>query len=250
MLHDKDFEYYEKIAHWSFDEYDCHTESLTDWDLYEILKSVATPDSHVLDLGTGGCAEIVGTDYSPNMVATALENLAKSGRKNITFRVMDNLHMDVPDGHFDVVVARHTCIDAEQIMRCLKPEGFLLIVFDVLTVFDCDLLFGLADLIDCDRSLFLILDVGDAHFFEIRAILIDRVCEHIDSDPLAASDDAAQEILIVYPLIREIVASGDELIEDNVLDLTIIRTLIVLPGIDRVCSQNRLRVLLSQHSTP
>ena len=48
MLHDKDFEYYEKIAHWSFDEYDCHTESLTDWDLYEILKSVATPDSHVL----------------------------------------------------------------------------------------------------------------------------------------------------------------------------------------------------------
>ena len=72
MLHDKDFEYYEKIAHWSFDEYDCHTESLTDWDLYEILKSVATPDSHVLDLGTGGgekllanypdCAEIVGTD--------------------------------------------------------------------------------------------------------------------------------------------------------------------------------------------
>lgn len=137
MLHDKDFEYYEKIAHWSFDEYDCHTESLTDWDLYEILKSVATPDSHVLDLGTGGgekllanypdCAEIVGTDYSPNMVATALENLGKSGRKNITFRVMDNLHMDVPDGHFDVVVARHTCIDAEQIMRCLKPGGFLLI---------------------------------------------------------------------------------------------------------------------------
>ena len=54
MLHDKDFEYYEKIAHWSFDEYDCHTESLTDWDLYEILKSVALPDSHVLDLGIGG----------------------------------------------------------------------------------------------------------------------------------------------------------------------------------------------------
>ena len=39
MFHDKDFEYFEKMAHWSFDEYDCHTESLTDWDLYEILKS-------------------------------------------------------------------------------------------------------------------------------------------------------------------------------------------------------------------
>ena len=54
MLHDKDFEYFEKLAHWSFDEYDCRTECLTDWDLYEILKSVVTPDSHVLDLGTGG----------------------------------------------------------------------------------------------------------------------------------------------------------------------------------------------------
>ena len=35
--------------------------------------------------------------------------------------------MDVPDDHFDIVVARHTCIDAEQIFRCLKPGGYLLI---------------------------------------------------------------------------------------------------------------------------
>ena len=137
MTHDGYFDYYQELSNWDFDMFEIETETLTDWDLYEILKSVVTPDSHVLDLGTGGgekllanfpdCAEIVGTDYSPNMVATALENLAKSGRKNITFKVMDNLHMDVPDNHFDVVVARHTCIDAEQIFRCLKPGGCLLI---------------------------------------------------------------------------------------------------------------------------
>ena len=137
MLHDNYFEYYEKMAHWTFDEYNIHEECLTDWDLYKILRSLATPESRILDLGTAGgekvlsefpeCAEILGTDYSPKMIDTARANLAVSGRRNISFRVMDNLHMDVPDDYFDIVVARHTCTDAEQIYRCLKPGGYLLI---------------------------------------------------------------------------------------------------------------------------
>lgn len=137
MSHESDFEYYEKMAHWSFDEYGIHEECLTSWDLYGLLNSFATPDSHILDLGTAGgekileffpdCAEILGTDYSPAMVETARANLAKSGRKNISFKVMDNLNMDVPDEHFDIVIARHTCTDPAQILRCLKPGGHLLI---------------------------------------------------------------------------------------------------------------------------
>ena len=137
MLHDRDFEYYENMAHWSFDEYGIHEECLTDWDLYGLLKGLARPDSRILDLGTAGgekvleyypdCAEILGTDYSPNMVETARANLAKSGRKNISFKVMDNLSMDVPDDYFDVVTARHTITDPVQILRCLKPGGHLLI---------------------------------------------------------------------------------------------------------------------------
>lgn len=137
MLHDSDFEYYENMAHWSFDEYGIHEERLTDWDLYGLLKGLARPDSRILDLGTAGgekvleyypdCAEILGTDYSPNMVETARVNLAKSGRTNISFKVMDNLKMDVPDDHFDIVTARHTITDPVQILRCLKPGGHLLI---------------------------------------------------------------------------------------------------------------------------
>ena len=137
MSHDSDFEYYENMAHWSFDEYGIHEECLTDWDLYGLLKGLARPDSRILDLGTAGgekvleyypdCAEILGTDYSPNMVETARANLAKSGRKNISFKVMDNLSMDVPDDYFDVVTARHTITDPVQILRCLKPGGHLLI---------------------------------------------------------------------------------------------------------------------------
>ena len=137
MSHESEFNYFENMAHWSFDEYGIHEECLTDWDLYGLLKKFATPDSRILDLGTAGgekilkffpdCAEILGTDYSPNMVETARANLASSGRRNISFKVMDNLNMDVPDEHFDIVVARHTCTDPVQIMKCLKPGGHLLI---------------------------------------------------------------------------------------------------------------------------
>ena len=101
MLHDNYFEYYENFAHWTFDEYDCHEECLTDWDLYKILRTLAAPDSHILDLGTAGgekilaefpcCAEILGTDYSPKMIDTARANLAASGRTDVSFKVMDNL---------------------------------------------------------------------------------------------------------------------------------------------------------------
>jgi len=137
MSHESEFNYFENMAHWSFDEYGIHEECLTDWDLYGLLKKYAKPDSRILDLGTAGgekilkffpdCAEILGTDYSPNMVETARANLASSGRRNISFKVMDNLNMDVPDEHFDIVVARHTCTDPVQIMKCLKPGGHLLI---------------------------------------------------------------------------------------------------------------------------
>ena len=137
MTHDGYFDYYQELSNWDFDMFEIETETLTDWDLYDLLRGVAGADSSILDLGTGGgekllaffpdCAEILGTDYSPAMIDTARANLAKSGRSNITFRVMDNLNMDVPDNHFDVAVARHTITDPVQLYRCLKPGGHLLL---------------------------------------------------------------------------------------------------------------------------
>ena len=137
MTHDNKFDYYQKKANWDFSEFEIETDCLTDWDLYLELKRAVNADSRVIDLGTGGgeklleffpeCGEIVGTDFSPEMIRTATENLARSGRKNITFKVMDNLHMDVPDEYFDVVVARHTIIDAKQIYKCLRTGGKILV---------------------------------------------------------------------------------------------------------------------------
>ena len=133
----EEFEYYEEAKDWNFDYFEIETEKLTRWDLFEELKKIVTKDSRILDLGTGGgekllkyfpdCKEIIGTDYSPEMIKTAKQNLKKSGRKNIKFRIMDNLAMDVPKNYFDVVVARHTVTDPKQIYDALKVGGVLLI---------------------------------------------------------------------------------------------------------------------------
>lgn len=137
MSQNNALDYYGRLGNWSFDEFGIHTESLTSWNLNEIINRIATDDSRILDLGTGGgeklladypeCKQILGTDFSPEMIDTARRNLERSGRKNITFKVMDNLQMDVPDEYFDIVVARHTVTDPVQIMKCLKPGGHLLI---------------------------------------------------------------------------------------------------------------------------
>ncbi len=61
------------------------------------------------------------------MIKNANKDLVESGRKNITFRVMDNLKMDTSDKYFDVVTARHTVTDPKQIYKTLKSGGFLIV---------------------------------------------------------------------------------------------------------------------------
>lgn len=132
-----ELDFYSKVKNWDFSMIHYTSESLTNWDLYSLLKEYATLESKILDLGTGGgekvlkyfpeCQEVLGTDFSPEMVGTANESLKQSGKKNISFRVMDNLHMDTPDEYYDIVVARHTCIDAKQIYQTLKKGGRLLL---------------------------------------------------------------------------------------------------------------------------
>ena len=133
----KELEFYQKIKNWDFSRINYTTEDLTLWNMYEELKNSVNVESRVLDLGTGGgervlkffpdCKEILATDFSDEMIVTAKENLKKSGRKNISFRVMDNLNMTTLDNYFDVVVARHTCIDASQIYKTLKIGGKLIL---------------------------------------------------------------------------------------------------------------------------
>ena len=127
----------ERIKDWDFSQFNIVSERLTNFDMYKILNDIATSQSKILDLGTGGgekllenfpdVKEILGTDYSEEMIKTANKNLNASNRRNIKFMVMDNLQMSVPKNYYDIVVARNTVIDAKQIYDTLKKDGYVII---------------------------------------------------------------------------------------------------------------------------
>jgi ubiquinone/menaquinone biosynthesis C-methylase UbiE len=130
-------DYYSELANWSFEDIDYISEVFIDWIYEDEIKKRVNENTRILDLGTAAgekvlkkfpdCAEILGTDFSNEMIETANKNLLQSGRKNISFRVMDNLKMDTPDDYFDLVTARHTIIDPVQIYKTLREGGQLII---------------------------------------------------------------------------------------------------------------------------
>lgn len=130
-------DYYDSIANWSFDDINYSSDVFTNWIYEDEISKRINKDSRVLDLGTGGgerllkdfpeCQEILATDFSEEMINTAKKNLLKSGRKNVIFRVMDNLSMDTSDNYFDLVTARHSIIDPVQIYKTLKDGGYLIV---------------------------------------------------------------------------------------------------------------------------
>ncbi len=136
-MKNNELNFYEKIKDWDFSHVKSTEEKLTNWSMTEILQKNINKDSVVLDLGTGGgelvlknfpeAKCIIATDLAKEMIKTAEENLKKSGRRDITFKLMDNLKMDFVDNFFDVITARHTIIDAKQVYECLKPGGLFIV---------------------------------------------------------------------------------------------------------------------------
>lgn len=133
----KEFKYYEEIGNWDFSKIKYKTENITDWDFYEEIRKHSNEKSKCLDLGTGGgekllkkypkVGEIIGTDFSEEMIKTAKENAKKYPDRKVDFRVMDNLNMKFLNENFNLVSARHTIINAKQIYNCLLPGGALVI---------------------------------------------------------------------------------------------------------------------------
>ena len=132
-----EYEYYSSLANWSFDDINYTSENFTNWIYEDEIKKHTNEKSKILDLGTAAgekvikyfpeCAEILGTDFSEKMIESANQNLLKSSRKDIKFKVMNNLEMNTPDNYFDLVTARHTVTDPKQIYKTLKTGGYLIL---------------------------------------------------------------------------------------------------------------------------
>lgn len=216
-----ELDFYEKVKNWDFSMIQCIEENLTNWDLYEILKSNTDSNSRILDLGTGGgekvlkyfpdCQEILATDFSKEMINTANENLKVSGRENITFRQMNNLKMDTPDNYFDVVVARHTCTDATQIYQTLKPGGKLLVRgVDKLDCWSLKLLFGYGQAFKDEKPI-SVIDYEN---------IINAGFKHIELIPIHVREYyKTKEDLLALLLKTPILADFSEVEENNDLEI-------------------------------
>lgn len=180
-----ELEFYDSIKDWDFSMIKYIEENLTNWDLYKILNDYTSPDCKILDLGTGGgekviknfpiTKEIIATDFSQEMINTANKNLAKTGRKDILFKQMDNLNMTTPNDYFDMVVARHTCIDANGIYKTLKNGGKLLLRgVDKLDCWQLKKLYGKGQAFKDDKPISLIdyENILDAGFKNVELVPI------------------------------------------------------------------------------
>lgn len=134
-MSEKDF--YEKIGNWDFSQIKYVSENFTTWNYIEEIKKNIKNYSKVLDLGTADgkqifenypkCEEILGTDFSEAMINTANKNNEFFQRKDVHFKIMDNLKMDIPNDYFDLVTARHTLTDKKGIYNSLKNNGKLIL---------------------------------------------------------------------------------------------------------------------------
>ena len=180
-----ELEFYDSIKDWDFSMIKYIEENLTNWDLYKILNDYTSPDCKILDLGTGGgekviknfpiTKEIIATDFSQEMINTANKNLAKTERKDILFKQMDNLNMTTPNDYFDIVVARHTCIDANGIYKTLKNGGKLLLRgVDKLDCWQLKKLYGKGQAFKDDKPISLIdyENILDAGFKNVELVPI------------------------------------------------------------------------------
>lgn len=187
MTRKQEKEFYEEIKKWNFDNFNIESESLTNFDIYQVLRNVSNKESKILDLGTGGgekllkefpdVKEILGTDYSEAMITTANKNLLKSNRKNIAFRVMDNLKMDVPKNYYDIVVARNTVTDPKQIYNALKKDGYLIVHgVDKYDCYELKLIFGKGQALNDIKPISIIdyENILSAGFKEVELIPIHK----------------------------------------------------------------------------
>lgn len=138
-MKEKEFDY-KKVAKeigWSFAKMERITEKKTDYDYYKAVAAEISPETVMLDVGSGsaekslnffaGAKEVVAIDSEVEMIKKAKSNAEKlygKGFKKWKFLVSDgNGKFDFADESFDLVVSRHCGANMSEVFRVLKKGG-------------------------------------------------------------------------------------------------------------------------------
>lgn len=95
------------------------------------INDKITEQTILLDIGTGGgekltnlisnqCLLKIGTDFSKEMIKVAKEN---NKNNKIRFFEMNSDTINFPDKFFDIICARHTSFNCNEIYRLLNDKG-------------------------------------------------------------------------------------------------------------------------------
>ena len=104
-----------------------------------MIKNYSNESSLCLDLGTGGgenllkfypeVGYIIAIDNSKEMIETANNNLLdeKYKKRKVKFNIGDNFHLNFPNNLFDLVSARNTNYEPNEVYKILKEGGAFVI---------------------------------------------------------------------------------------------------------------------------
>lgn len=128
-------EFYEKIGKingWDFSKMKYDLVDNSEFVYFDEVNSNVDKNTILLDIGTGGgeklinlisndCLLKIGTDFSDEMIKAAKRNIAN--RNNIKVLQMNSDKILFPNDFFDIVCARHTPFNANEIYRVMKSQG-------------------------------------------------------------------------------------------------------------------------------
>ncbi len=164
------------------------------------------PGQVVLDLGSGGGLDcflaakqvgefglVIGVDMTPEMISKARQNAAKSGFKNVEFRLGEIEHLPVADDSVDVIISN--CVVNlspekkkvfQEAYRVLKPGGRL-------AISDIVAIKPMPEEIQKDLTLYVGCVSGAALVADLGKILQEAGFEEIKIEPKEASRKIIQD---------------------------------------------------------
>lgn len=127
-------EFYDKIGKiigWDFSTIKYDTVDNSEFKYFNEINRNISENTILLDIGTGGgeklvkcisdkCLLKIGTDFSKEMINHAKQN---NENNKIRFVEMDSEKIDFPNDFFDVITARHTPFNLEEVYRVLNKGG-------------------------------------------------------------------------------------------------------------------------------